>query len=204
MNAKEKFYSGMAAHTISKITANRDNWTSFLNTMGCNYGFTYPEQIMIYSQRPDATLCKEYDAWREEKNRYVKRGSKGIALFVMDRDKPYLRYVFDVSDTGSHRSSRSLEELWNLESQHREVIQRRMENAFGVKAEGTMEMQLEKIAEQLAVEYWQDNKKSILDIVANSFLEGYDEHNIEVAFRQAVANSITYSMYSRITDTADD
>lgn len=93
MNAKEKFYSGMAAHTISKITANRDNWTSFLNTMGRNYGFTYPEQIMIHSQRPDATLCKEYDAWREEKNRYVKRGSKGIALFVMDQDKPYLRYV---------------------------------------------------------------------------------------------------------------
>lgn len=84
------------------------------------------------------------------------------------------------------------------------MIQRRMESAFGVKAEGTMEMQLEKIAEQMAVEYWLDNKKSILDIVANSFLEGYDEHNIEVAFRQAAANSITYSMYSRITDTPDD
>ena len=129
---------------------------------------------------------------------------KGNCLVCDGSGQAVPAVCFDVSDTGSHRSSRSLEELWNLESQHREVIQRRMENAFGVKAEGTMEMQLEKIAEQLAVEYWQDNKKSILDIVANSFLEGYDEHNIEVAFRQAVANSITYSMYSRITDTADD
>ena len=101
MNAKERFYSGMAAHTISQITSSRNQWTSFLTTIGRNYSFTYPEQIMIHAQRPEATLCKEYDSWLNEKNRYVKRGSKGIALFVTDRDKPYLRYVFDVSDTGT-------------------------------------------------------------------------------------------------------
>ena len=86
MNAKERFYSGMAAHTISQITSSRNQWTSFLTTIGRNYGFTYPEQIMIHAQRPEATLCKEYDSWLNEKNRYVKRGSKGIALFVTDRD----------------------------------------------------------------------------------------------------------------------
>lgn len=203
MNAKERFYSGMAAHTISQITSSRNQWTSFLTTIGRNYGFTYPEQIMIHAQRPEATLCKEYDSWLNEKNRYVKRGSKGIALFVTDRDKPYLRYVFDVSDTGTRRNSLALDELWKIEEQHREPIQKAMENAFGVKAEGTMEMQLEEVANQLAIEYWQDNKKSILDIIANSYLEGYDEYNIEVAFRRAVATSITYSMYSRCTDDPD-
>lgn len=203
MNAKERFYSGMAAHTISQITSSRNQWTSFLTTIGRNYGFTYPEQIMIHAQRPEATLCKEYDSWLNEKNRYVKRGSKGIALFVTDRDKPYLRYVFDVSDTGTRRNSLALDELWKIEEQHREPIQKAMENAFGVKAEGTMEMQLEEVANQLAIEYWQDNKKSILDIIANSYLEGYDEYNIEVDFRRAVATSITYSMYSRCTDDPD-
>ena len=83
MNAKERFYSGMAKETINRITANKDNWTSFLTTMARNYEFTYPEQVMIYAQRPGATFCKPYEEWNDEKyRRYVRRGSTGIALFV--------------------------------------------------------------------------------------------------------------------------
>lgn len=109
MNAKERFYSGLAKETIGKITSNTDNWTSFLRTMSRNYEFTYPEQVMIYAQRPNATFCKPYEDWNAENyRRYVKRGSTGIALFVMNRDKPYLRYVFDVADTGVRRSSPEL------------------------------------------------------------------------------------------------
>lgn len=87
MNAKERFYSGLAKETIGKITSNTDNWTSFLRTMSRNYEFTYPEQVMIYAQRPNATFCKPYEDWNAENyRRYVKRGSTGIALFVMNRD----------------------------------------------------------------------------------------------------------------------
>ena len=56
MNPKERYYSGVARETIHRITANRENWTSFLATMARNYDFTYPEQVMIYAQRPNATL----------------------------------------------------------------------------------------------------------------------------------------------------
>ena len=81
MNAKERFYSGMARETISKITASKENWTAFLTTMARNYEFTYPEQVMIYAQRPNATFCKPYDEWNDENyRRYVKRGSTGICL----------------------------------------------------------------------------------------------------------------------------
>ena len=84
MNAKERFYSGLAKETIGKITSNTDNWTSFLRTMSRNYEFTYPEQVMIYAQRPNATFCKPYEDWNAENyRRYVKRGSTGIALFVI-------------------------------------------------------------------------------------------------------------------------
>lgn len=86
MNPKERYYSGVARETIHRITANRENWTSFLATMARNYDFTYPEQVMIYAQRPNATLCKPYEEWNTDQyRRYVKRGSTGIALFVMTR-----------------------------------------------------------------------------------------------------------------------
>ena len=126
MNPKERYYSGVARETIHRITANRENWTSFLATMARNYDFTYPEQVMIYAQRPNATLCKPYEEWNTEQyRRYVKRGSTGIALFVMNQDKPYLRYVFDVADTGVRRSSPAItpwrvsfrfrqREFWNI------------------------------------------------------------------------------------------
>ena len=55
---------------------------------------------MIYKQRPEATACAEYDLWNDRMNRYVKRGSKGIALLDMRGEQPRLRYVFDVADTG--------------------------------------------------------------------------------------------------------
>ena len=191
MNAKERFYSGLAKETIGKITSNTDNWTSFLRTMSRNYEFTYPEQVMIYAQRPNATFCKPYEDWNAENyRRYVKRGSTGIALFVMNRDKPYLRYVFDVADTGVRRSSPELKP-WEVTPENRSYVMEAMERTFGVAADGVLEAQLEDIASALAAEYWDDYKKQLLDIVANSFLEEYDELNIEVAFKNAVANSVS-------------
>ena len=203
MNAKERFYSGMARETISKITASKENWTAFLTTMARNYEFTYPEQVMIYAQRPNATFCKPYDEWNDEKyRRYVKRGSTGIALFVTSGNKPYLRYVFDVADTGIRRSSPELK-AWEVTAENRAFLMSAMELSFGVKAEGLLEAQLEDIAMTLATEYWADHQKPFLDIVANSFLEEYDELNIEVAFKTAVANSVAYTMYSRLVENPD-
>ncbi|WP_195308998.1 SNF2-related protein [Flavonifractor plautii] len=203
MNAKERFYSGMARETISKITASKENWTAFLTTMARNYEFTYPEQVMIYAQRPNATFCKPYDEWNDEKyHRYVKRGSTGIALFVTSGNKPYLRYVFDVADTGIRRSSPELK-AWEVTAENRAFLMSAMELSFGVKAEGLLEAQLEDIAMTLATEYWADHQKPFLDIVANSFLEEYDELNIEVAFKTTVANSVAYTMYSRLVENPD-
>ena len=204
MNAKERFYSGLAKETIGKITSNTDNWTSFLRTMSRNYEFTYPEQVMIYAQRPNATFCKPYEDWNAENyRRYVKRGSTGIALFVMNRDKPYLRYVFDVADTGVRRSSPELKP-WEVTPENRSYVMEAMERTFGVAADGVLEAQLEDIASVLAAEYWDDYRKQLLDIVANSFLEEYDELNIEVAFKNAVANSVSYTMYCRFVESPDN
>lgn len=203
MNEKEKYYAHVVTKTIHEITKSMDSWTSFLSTMGRNYDFSYPEQVMIHAQRPNATLCKEFDAWKDEKLRYVKRGSKGIALFVTNTEKPYLRYVFDVADTGERRNSLELNELWKIEDRHRKPIQSAFEKAFGVEAKGTMEMKFEEVAEALAKDYWDDKKFEFIDIVADSFLEEYDELNIEVAFKKAVSISATYALYSRCVEVPE-
>ena len=204
MNAKERFYSGVARETIKKVTSTRENWTSFLTTMARNYEFTYPEQIMIYAQRPNAVFCKPYDEWNNKNyRRYVKRGSTGIALFVMNRDKPYLQYVFDIADTGVRHSSPELKP-WEVTNENRGYVMEHMGRTYGVKSEGLLEAQLEEIAQTLAAEYWNDHNSQFLDIIADSYLEEYDGLNIEVTFKTAVATSVSYAIYSRLVENPDD
>ena len=203
MNGKTKFYLSVARETLGKITANHANWTSFLTTMAWNYEFTYPEQVMIYAQRPNAVFCKSYEEWNEQYGRYVKRGSKGIALFVMNQDKPYLRYVFDSADTGVRRSSSAMAS-WRVTDENHFYLVKEMERVFQIPSESVLEFQLEKIADNLTAEYWSEFKQPILDIVAGSSLEEYDEYSIEEAFKVAVTNSASYVLYSRITGNPDN
>ncbi|MFR5704625.1 MAG: hypothetical protein ACLUEF_02385 [Faecalibacterium prausnitzii] len=53
-------------------------------------------QLMIYAQRPDATACAGFDLWNDRMNRYIRRGSKGIALVRPVSSVPRLHFVFDV------------------------------------------------------------------------------------------------------------
>lgn len=204
MNAKERFYSGVARETIHRLTSNVENWTAFLRTMGRNYEFSYPEQVMIHAQRPDAVFCREYEEWNsDEYRRYIKRGSKGIALFVTDSNKPYLRYVFDVSDTGTRRSSPVLN-IWNITEEYRPVVQTAMERIFEIDAKGTLEIQFGIIAERLTDEYWDEYGEQFLDIIENSFLEEYDNDNLKMAFKRAVATSVEYALYVRCVDDLNE
>lgn len=150
---------------------------------------------MIYAQRPDATACAEYDLWNDKMNRYVRRGSKGIALLDERGDKLRLRYVFDVADTGTRENSRT-PWLWTMEDQHIVPIMAMLERNYGVGGVDLGE-QIAAAARTLADEYWADNQKDFFYIVDDSFLEGYDNYNIGIQFKTAATASITYTVLSR-------
>ena len=139
---------------------------------------------MIYKQRPDATACAEYDLWNKTMRRYVRRGSKGIALVDNTGSRPKLRYVFDVSDTGARENSRPVN-FWSMREEYVPAVQDALERAYGVGAGAGLEEQSGAIAAHLADEYWEANKRNILGIVDDSFLYGYDEFNVGVSFRRA-------------------
>ena len=151
---------------------------------------------MIYMQRPEATACAEYDFWNEKMGRYVRRGSTGIALIDASGYKPRLKYVFDVSDTGGKENARRVN-LWELKDAHTDSVSAMLERNYGVSGKNGLAEQFESVASQLAAEYWRDHSRDILGIVADSYLEEYDDYNIEVAFKNAAVVSITYSLMSR-------
>ena len=196
MPNKLQAYAELAERTARQITGSHLAWTAFLTTAARLYKSPYNEQLMIYMQRPDATACAEYDFWNEKMGRYVRRGSTGIALIDATGYKPRLKYVFDVSDTGGKENARRVN-LWELKDAHTDSVSAMLERNYGVSGKNGLAEQFESVASQLAAEYWRDHSRDILGIVADSYLEEYDDYNIEVAFKNAAAVSITYSLMSR-------
>ena len=197
--SKAAYYTQMAEEAARQVTGSREQWTAFLTTAARLYKYPYNEQLMIYKQRPDATACAEYDLWNKTMRRYVRRGSKGIALVDNTGGRPKLRYVFDVSDTGERENSRPVN-LWSMREEYVPAVQDALERAYGVEAGAGLDEQLETIASRLAAEYWEENKDSILGIVDDSFLYGYDEFNVGVSFRRAAETSIKYMLCSRCVE----
>ena len=114
MPNKTEEYLALACKTADSFSRQWEHWTKFLITAARLYKYSYPDQLMIYAQRPDATACAEYDVWNNKMNRYVRRGSKGIALLDESGGYPRLHYVFDVSDTASRRNA-LYSDLWEME-----------------------------------------------------------------------------------------
>ena len=195
MPSKTEFYRQMADHVATQLTGSWQEWAGFLTTAARLYKYPFHEQLLIYAQRPDATACAEYDLWNEKMGRYVRRGSKGIALVDDSGDKPRLRYVFDITDTGTREHSRT-PWLWQLEEQHIGPVSAMLERTYDVSGD-YLAGQLTEVAGKLAEEYWNEHRQDFLYIVDDSFLEEYDEFNIEVQFKAAATVSISYALMSR-------
>ena len=195
MPSKAEFYRQMAEQVSTRLVGSWKEWTAFLTTAARLYKYPFHEQMMIYAQRPDATACAEYDLWNEKMGRYVRRGSKGIALVDDSGDRPRLRYVFDISDTGTREHSRT-PWLWQLEEQHIGPVSAMLERNYGVAGDN-LAQQLTDVAGKLASEYWDEHQQDFRYIVDGSFLEEYDELNIEVQFKSTATVSIAYALMSR-------
>ena len=196
MPSNVQAFAQMAEQAACQLTGSRERWTAFLTTAARLYKYPYDEQLLIFAQRPEATACAEYGFWNEKMRRYVRRGSKGIALIDASGGEPRLRYVFDVSDTGGGENSRR-PFLWELNPEHEDAVSAMLEREYDVPGDKGLADQLERIAAQMADEYWQDNRRDILYIIDDSYLEDYDEFNIGVQFRSAATVSITYALMSR-------
>ena len=195
MPSKTKEYLALAQRTANGLTRYWESWTDYLTTASRLYKYSFPDQLMIYAQRPDATACADYDIWNNRMNRYVRRGSKGIALLDQSSSVPRLHYVFDVSDTGVRRNSRD-PEVWQLNDDLFQPVSEMLAQEYGIHHE-RLSQQIADIAGKLAESYWDNNSTDILAIVDSSFLMDYDDAGQELQFKSAAAISIMYTILER-------
>ena len=151
MSSKTEEYLVLAQRTANGLTRYWESWTDYLTTASRLYKYSFPNQLMIYAQRPDATACADYDVWNNRMNRYVRRGSKGIALLDESSGYPRLHYVFDVSDTGMRHNSRD-PERWELNDDLFKPVSDMLVQKYGISHE-RLSQQLVNIAEKLVNDY---------------------------------------------------
>ena len=195
MSSKTEEYLVLAQRTANGMTRYWESWTDYLTTASRLYKYSFPDQLMIYAQRPDATACADYDVWNNRMNRYVRRGSKGIALLDESSGYPRLHYVFDVSDTGVRRNSRD-PEVWQLGPDLVQPVSEMLNKTYGISGE-RVSQQLADVAGKLVADYWDNNGGDIRAIVDGSLLIDYDEAGVEMQFKSAAAISVTYTLLER-------
>ena len=195
MPSKTEEYLALAQRTANGLTRYWESWTDYLTTASRLYKYPFADQLMIYAQRPDATACAEFDIWRNRMNRYVRRGSKGIALLDESSGFPRLHYVFDVSDTGVRRNSRD-PEVWQLGPDLVQPVSEMLNKTYGISGE-RVSQQLADVAGKLVADYWDNNGGDIRAIVDGSLLMDYDEAGVEMQFKSAAAISVTYTLLER-------
>ena len=195
MPNKTEEYLALACKTADSFSRRWEHWAEFLITAARLYKYSYPDQLMIYAQRPDATACAEYDVWNNKMNRYVRRGSKGIALLDESGGYPRLHYVFDVSDTAPRRNA-LYPDLWQINESLKEPVRSMLAENYGVHSE-SFDQQLADVAGKLVQSYWDNNSSDILGIVDGSYLMSYDDAGRELQFKSAAAMGITYMLLER-------
>ena|GEM_PF-799819 len=201
LNRKYQTYVDIADEQTKQITQSMQDWTGFLKTAGRLYKYPFEEQMMIHAQRPDAIACAPFETWNKPMNRYIKRGSKGIALFDNSQGKGKLKYVFDVMDTQDGRYNPHRPFLWQLEQEHNAPVLEALDKAYDISTwhnpDDKLGDTLYGIAATLATRYYEENAHDILFATEGSHLEGLDESGKCVAFVEALIVSTAYTLMSR-------
>ena len=64
---------------IRKVFIN-DNFRDYLKVVSRFHTYSFNNTVLIAAQKPDATLCAGFNAWKFKYGRHVKKGEKGIRI----------------------------------------------------------------------------------------------------------------------------
>lgn len=187
---------------LATLTYSREVWCSFLRTAAFQYKYSFPDQVLIWSQRPHARACAELELWNKVFDRWVNRHAKGIALIKDKGSYTGIRYVFDVADThGRHGEELK---LWQVRNGYHDDVTEALENRFGELEDDSSFVASVISACQNAVEdNMTDYLSDLSSLTENSALQGMDEDNLKVRLRSILISSVAYTVLTRIGEGSD-
>ena len=187
----------LAQQNARWVSNSPKDWMNYLDVAARLYRYSFKDTLLIHAQRPDATACAELEVWNKKMNRWVNRGAKGIALLDDASPRAKLRYVFDIADTHLVQGGRT-PILWRIDySEHQQMILDHLVDTYALTQTDNMNAALMELAQQLTAENLEEAMDGLEYEVTDTFLEGLDEDNLRVRFRELMTNSIFYTLSRR-------
>ena len=187
----------LAQQNARWVSNSPKDWMNYLDVAARLYRYSFKDTLLIHAQRTDATACAELEVWNKKMNRWVNRGAKGIALLDDASPRAKLRYVFDIADTHLVQGGRT-PILWRIDySEHQQMILDHLADTYALTQTDSMNAALMELAQQLTAENLEEAMDGLEYEVTDTFLEGLDEDNLRVRFRELMTNSIFYTLSRR-------
>lgn len=198
MAKKLQLVSELADRTAREVSHDADSWKRYLDTASRLYKYSFKDQLLIYAQRPDASACADMEVWNEKLHRWVRAGSKGIALIHEgENGRPRLDYVFDVADTRPVQGAR-MPYLWEMREEHHPAVLAMLKDRYG---EGSMQdigSRLMETAADAAQKVCQEYLRDLnWHMRKGSILEGMTGWGWKTSFREALIPSVQYAVLKR-------
>ena len=197
MAAKYQLMTELYQRTGTTVTRNPQAWQGFLSSACRNYKCRFDEQLLIYAQRPDAIAVTTIEVWNKLFKRWVNKDSKGIAVFDTKGRRNTLKYYFDVSDTHEGYYGSRPVPIWQVNERYEQAVTERLSDRFGEVESSSLAEVLMETARNAVEDNLQDYTAQLKDCIKDSFLEGLDDFNIEVMYRELAANSVAYMLMTR-------
>lgn len=198
MSIKYERISELYADTCKAVVSSPKRWQEFLKSACRNYKLRFDELLLIYAQRPDATAVLEIEQWNKF-GRYVKRGSKGIAVFEnAKRTNQRLVHYFDISDTVNSKYARPVP-IWKMKEEYENRVINGFEKRFGVIENNmTLPDAIVSTVSKTVEASIQNYKRTLIRESENSFLSDLDETAITSVYRNIVSNSVAFLVMTRL------
>ena len=197
MAAKYQLITELYQRTGAAVSRNPQAWQSFLSAACRNYKCRFDEQLLIYAQRPDAVAVAQLETWNKQFKRWVNKDSKGIAVFDPKGRRNTLKYYFDISDTHEGYYGSRPVPIWQMSERYEQAVIERLSDRFGDVESTDLASVLMETAKNAVEDNLQDYMPQLKSCTQDSLLEGLDEYNIEVIYRQLAVNSVAYMLMSR-------
>lgn len=187
----------LAQQNAKWVSNSPKDWMGYLDVAARLYRYSFKDALLIHAQRPDAIACAELEIWNRKMNRWVNRGAKGIALLDDGSPRAKLRYVFDIADTHLVQGGRT-PVLWRIDrAAQQDMILEHLADTYSLTPTDDMNALLMELAEQLTADNLEEAMDGLQYEVTGTFLEGLDEDNLRVRFRELMTNSIFYTLSRR-------
>jgi N12 class adenine-specific DNA methylase len=178
----------------SKIIKNREEWKNFLTYASRLYKYSFDNAVLIYAQRPDATMVAKMELWNRKIGRYVNKGTRSIAVFDTTKPELKLEYLFDIKDTNG--ASHTIPRVWKLNNTIEALLVEELNTKYSIDY-NSLESQIEAITKQAVEEAIEEHMIDFKYDLENTWLEGLPKESVELFFKQTILESVEYMVAKR-------